>query len=72
MLPTTWVDDPITVIVPSAVLLACVEPSVPVALLAPWGFEASWVVDGDGGGADGSGAVCVFCCDEGGAAEDVA
>lgn len=70
MLPTTWVDDPITVIVPSAVLLACVEPSVAVALLAPWGFEASWVVDG--GGTDDSGGVCVSCCDGGGAAEDVA
>jgi hypothetical protein len=70
MLPTTWVDDPITVIVPSAVLLACGEPSVAVALLATCVFETSWVVDG--GVADGSGAVCVSCCDGGGAAEDVA
>lgn len=32
LLPTIWVDEPASVIVPSAVLLVCVEPSVAMVL----------------------------------------
>lgn len=71
MLPAIWVVDPDIVIVPSAVLLACVDSSVAVALgLAAWVVEASWVVDE--GGAGVSDAVCVPCGDGEGASEDLA